>query len=143
MERKSSLRFKETEPRDRRGCPLSACSRTSRGSITSPKPRSDPASPSREKPNSSLPAKPWKASKPTASSQIPLTPGSRSPRSLSLLPHQSENVLPIKRTLNGLENDLNRSPESPLVRTGHPTHANHYETRAARLESSHTGKPRL
>src|SRR5260370_23696333 len=87
-----------------------ACSRTSRGSITSPKPRSDPASPSREKPNSSLPAKPWKASKPTASSQIPLTPGSRSPRSLSLLPHQSENVLPIKRTFDRLENDLNRSP---------------------------------
>ena len=45
-----------------------------------------PASPSRATPNSSLPAKPWKASKPTASSQIPLTPGSRSPRSLSLLP---------------------------------------------------------
>src|ERR1700716_1414069 len=77
-----------------------ASSRTSRGSTTSPKPRSDPASPSREKPNSSLPAKPWKASKPTASSQIPLTPGSRSPRNLSLLPHQSENVLvPIKGTL--------------------------------------------
>ena len=55
--------------------------------------------------------KPWKASKPTASSQIPLTPGSRSPRSLSLLPQKSENVLPIKRTLNRLENDLSRSGE--------------------------------
>jgi organic hydroperoxide reductase OsmC/OhrA len=69
-----------------------ACSRTSRGSTTSPKSRSDPASPSRARPNSSLPAKAWKASKPTASSQIRLTPGSRSRRSLSLLPHQSENV---------------------------------------------------
>src|ERR1700726_3902907 len=47
-------------------------------------------------------AKPWKASKPTASSQIPLTPGSRSSRSLSLLPRQSENVLPIERTRNRL-----------------------------------------
>src|SRR5713226_5637641 len=99
-----------------------ACSRTSRGSTTSPKSRSDPASPSRAKPNSSLPAKPWKASKPNASSQIPLTPGSRSPRNLSLLPHQSEDVLPIERTLNRLENDLNRSPESTLMRIGHHTH---------------------
>src|ERR1700730_8263431 len=104
------------------------CSRTSRGSTTSPKSRSDPASPSRAKPNSSLPAKPWNTSKPPASSQIPLTPGSRSTRSLTLLPHQSENVLPIKRTLNRLENDLNRSPESTLVRIGHHTHAKHYET---------------
>ncbi len=36
-----------------------------------------------------------------------------------MLPHQSENVLPIKRTLNRLKNDLNRSPESTLVRIGH------------------------
>jgi len=48
------------------------CSRTLRGSITSPKLRSYPASSSRATPNSSLPAKPWKASKHTASSQIPL-----------------------------------------------------------------------
>src|SRR5216684_5591506 len=142
MERKSSLRFKETEPRDRRGCPLSACSRTSRGSITSPKPRSDPASPSREKPNSSLPAKPWKASKPTASSQIPLTPGSRSPRSLSLLPHQSENVLPIKRTLNRLKNDLNRSPESTLVRIGHLHTRQTLRDQGGTAERSARGKPR-
>src|SRR5216684_3651669 len=69
-----------------------ACSRTSRGSTTSPKSPSDPASPSRATPNSSSPAKAWKASKPTASSQIPLTPRSRSRRSLSLLHCQSEDV---------------------------------------------------
>src|SRR3979411_551219 len=52
---------------------------TGTGGTTPPKSGCDRASPSRAKPNSSLPAKPWKASKPTASSQIPLTPGSRSP----------------------------------------------------------------
>src|SRR5258708_8503582 len=75
------------------------CSRTLRGSLTSSKLRSEPASPSRATPNSSLPAKPWKASKPTASSQIPLTLGSRSPQSLSLLPHQSEHVVVWKKIL--------------------------------------------
>ncbi len=44
-------------------------------------------------------------------------------------PHQSENVLRIKRTLNRLENDLNRSPESTSVRIGHHIHAKHYEAR--------------
>jgi hypothetical protein len=47
-----------------------------------------------------------------------------------LLPHQSENVLPIKRTLNRLENDLSRPAESTLA------HAKHHETGAARLEST-------
>ena len=51
-----------------------------------------PASLSRARPNSSLPAKAWKASKPIASSQTRLTPGSRSHQSLSLLFRQSENV---------------------------------------------------
>src|SRR6266853_3925865 len=69
-----------------------ACSRTSRGSTASPKSRFDPASLSRARPNASLPAKAWKASKPIASSQTRLTPGSRSHRSLSLLFHQSENL---------------------------------------------------
>jgi organic hydroperoxide reductase OsmC/OhrA len=40
--------------------------------------------------------KSWKVSKPNASSQIPLAPGSRSPRNLSLLPHQSENSSPSR-----------------------------------------------
>jgi hypothetical protein len=51
------------------------------------------------------------------------------PPELSLLPHQSENVLRFKRTLNRLENDLNRSPESTSVRIGHHIHAKHHETR--------------
>jgi Bacterial conjugation TrbI-like protein len=45
----------------------------------------------------------------------------------------SENVVPIKRTLNRLENDLNRLPESTPVRIGRHIHAKHYETRAAAL----------
>jgi organic hydroperoxide reductase OsmC/OhrA len=47
------------------------------------------------------PARTWKAPKSTASSQIPLTPRSRSPRSLSLLP-ESERYL-NKTTLNRLK----------------------------------------
>src|SRR5438874_2536424 len=73
-----------------------ALSRTSRENTRSPKSRSDPASPSRAKPSSGLLAKPWKASKPTASSQIPSRPGSRSLPSSSLLACQSESVIKNK-----------------------------------------------
>jgi hypothetical protein len=43
-------------------------------------------------------AKPWKASKPTASSQNSINARSRSPRSLSLLSRQTENVL-VRKTI--------------------------------------------
>src|SRR5229473_4978657 len=117
-----------------------ACSRTSRGSTTSPKSKSDPASPSRARSNSSPPAKPWEASKPTASSQIPLTPGSCSPRSLSLLRHQSENVPHQENAQSSGKRFEPIGRKHVGAHFGIYTDAKHYETRGHGWKGTHISR---